>query len=350
MLNELLTGQRTIIDVRAPVEFERGHLAGAVNLPILDDDERAQVGTTYKQQGPEAARALGHQLVSGAVRAERVNAWRAAIDASDLGAILCCWRGGERSHIAQAWLADSGLPIDCVPGGYKALRQRALEAIDATPEKPVIILAGRTGSGKTTLLHQVAGAIDLEGLANHRGSAFGSLGPQPAPATFENALASEWLKHSRLAVVLEDESKLIGRIALPTPLFEHMASAPVVLVDVPLATRIRNIRREYVDEAIAVEGREAVSSRYLGAIDRIRKRLGGVDHQRLRTSIETAFRTTDPDAHEAWIGGLLERYYDPMYDYQLEGKRPRIIFEGDTAAVLAALNAPDTLLGTASET
>lgn len=332
----VLDGTPLIVDVRAPLEYARGALPNSVNLPILTDDEREAVGTCYKHSGQAAAVALGHKLVSDAVRDAREQAWERAVRSAP-EAVLCCWRGGMRSNLAQQWLAERDLSLAIVDGGYKALRSACLEIIDAMPQQSIIVLAGRTGSGKTDVLNQLPDSIDLEGLANHRGSAFGSLGDQPSPASFENELAGKWHRHAFERITLEDESRLIGRVALPPVLHQHMATADLVLLEISQSERIDNIRREYVEQALAAEPANEVKARYEGAIERIRRRLGGADADAIRQMISDAFETSDPEAHNAWIGALLKRYYDPMYDYQLETKQERVRFRGDRNEVIDRL-------------
>ena len=181
------------IDFRAPAEYAKGHLPHSINLPILDDEQRREVGRTYRLQGPEAARKLGHKRVSGSLREARIQSWITQLKAAP-NTYCYCWRGGERSQIAAAWLAEAGFAPLRVPGGYKALRHLCLATLVQFAEQQACqwqLLGGRTGSGKTDLLKRVPWAIDLEGLANHRGSAFGrQASPQPALASFENALAA----------------------------------------------------------------------------------------------------------------------------------------------------------------
>lgn len=169
-------------------------MPAAVNLPLMNDDERAAVGTCYKRQGPDAALALGHRLVSGDTRDARINAWREASLAHPEG-FLCCARGGQRSHISQAWLKEAGVDYPLIRGGYKALRQTAIQVTIEQSQKPMVLIGGCTGNGKTLLVKQHAQGIDLEGLAHHRGSSFGrTLTPQLSQASFENHLAVELLK------------------------------------------------------------------------------------------------------------------------------------------------------------
>ena len=322
-----------LIDLRAPEEFAKGAFPAAVNLPLLTDAERHEVGIIHKYQGREAAIDRGHALVSGRTRAARIAAW-AHFLREHQDAWLYCWRGGMRSRIAQDWLRRTGITAPRVEGGFKRLRQACLATLEEarTEAKQWLILGGRTGTGKTVLIEQLAHAIDLEGLARHRGSAFGARpGGQPTPIAFENALATAYLQHQGPTLVVEDEARTIGRLALPGPWFKRMRQAPLVLLEAPLEARIRHIRQEYVDQPLA-EGTspDALRQRLADALERICKRLGGDRHQQVGDALEAAFRTGD---HERWIELLLAWYYDPMYDYQLQAKRERIVFRGDKAAV-----------------
>ena len=206
----ILASDTPLIDVRAPIEFVQGAMPAALNLPLMNDDERAAVGTCYKRQGPDAALTLGHSLVNGETREARINAWREASLAHPEG-YLCCARGGQRSHISQAWLKEAGIDYPLIRGGYKALRQTAIQVTIEQSQKPMVLIGGCTGNGKTLLVKQHAQGIDLEGLAHHRGSSFGrTLTPQLSQASFENHLAVELLKKDAARWVLEDEGRMIG--------------------------------------------------------------------------------------------------------------------------------------------
>ena len=336
VLARWLAEQRPAIDVRSPGEFAEGHLPGAVNLPILNDDERAQVGTTYRLEGSEAANALGQQLVSGVVRDTRVVHWLEFLQLHP-DAYLYCWRGGARSRIATQWLSIQGFTPERIEGGYKALRQLCLQTLDVTPESTHNwwLLGGRTGSGKTELLHELEPCIDLEALAEHRGSAFGGKGaPQPALATFENRVACALLARQDMPLVLEDESRTIGRLGIPEAVHRAMQRAPVVLLESDLSSRVASIQHEYVDVPLQTVTPDAVEHRFQSALTRIQRRLGGVRYKELSHEIHHAFSTGD---HHRWIERLLTWYYDPMYDYQLEQKQTRIRFAGPAAAVKSFL-------------
>ena len=232
---ELLLNSTPLIDVRAECEYHDGHIHHSVNLPLLNDAERAEVGTCYKRKGQEAAITLGTELVSGDTKKERMTAWVRFI-ADNPTAVILCFRGGLRSQTVQKWLAESGLQRPLISGGYKALRRHLLSTtIRVASEKKIIIVAGKTGTGKTHLINNLTRSVDLEGLANHRGSAFGRrVSAQPAQSVFENLLALDLLRQEReggATLFLEDESRAIGSISLPLELHRAMSVAPIVRVE-----------------------------------------------------------------------------------------------------------------------
>lgn len=342
---ELFLGDAPMLDVRAPVEFAQGAFPAASNVPLMNDTERHKIGIRYQQKGQEAAIALGHQLVQGDVKAERVERWVAFAKAHPHGC-LYCFRGGLRSRIAQQWLHEAGVNYPRVTGGYKAMRHFLLEELERnTQTLPLIVLSGRTGTGKTRLLNRFPNPVDLEGLARHRGSSFGRmLTEQPSQIDFENALSVALMKARHKAeeqsVFVEDEGHLIGRRALPVCLRKRMQQAALVVLEQPLASRVEIILEDYViDMSQAFRERDgeepgfaAFRQYLLGALQRIRKRLGGLRHQQLEDIMEAALdaqqRHNDLDGHREWITALLRDYYDPMYDYQLEQKAGRILRRG----------------------
>lgn len=337
----ILRDARGLIDVRSPSEFRRGAVPGAVNLPLLTDDERDAVGKTYKTDGRDAALALGYELVAEDNKTSRVAAWR-AFAVKHPNALITCWRGGLRSQIAQAWLANTGIELPRVAGGFKALRRCCLDTIQTAGEtRRFVVVGGRTGTGKTRVVQTARAHVDLEGIANHRGSAFGGFPtPQPPPVTFENALAVALLRLSPdETVVVEDESRTIGRLALPVALYNAMQQAPIVLLDVHDADRVDNIYQEYVVEADDPE------SHLTASLSRIERRLGGVRYREIAALMEAAFRadtSSRRDAHHEWIRRLLKYYYDPMYDYQLAGKQDRVVMRGTPGEVVDFLRAGAT--------
>ena len=340
----LIRDQIPLIDVRAPIEFNQGHMPNSINLPILTDEERHRIGIVYKQQGNEAAVRVGHKLVSGTVKAERIAGWLKACEDNPTTQIMC-WRGGQRSTLAQAWLEEAGAPQKKVAGGFKALRQVCIDVLD-NPNKNWWLLSGRTGSAKTVIISKLSNSIDLEGRANHRGSAFGRrLTPQPTPVTFENSLAADYLNHKYSDLVVEDESRTIGSVGLPQVWSEHMQSARIALVEIGLAERIAHIEKEYVTDALAeAESMEAspaqIQQNYLDALQRIKRRLGGLRLNEMEKRLNQAF--AGQGSHASWISYLLTEYYDPMYDFQLSKKADRIAFRGDRGEVLEFLQTKQT--------
>lgn len=341
---DLVRNRTRLIDVRAPVEFNQGNIPNSINLPILTDEERHRIGIVYKQQGNEAAVRVGHKIVSGSVKKERIAGWLEACK-DDPQAQIMCWRGGQRSNLAQAWLEEAGVNQKKVAGGFKALRQLCIDVLDQ-PNKNWWLLSGRTGSAKTVIINKLANSIDLEGRANHRGSAFGRrLTPQPAPVTFENSLAVDYLNHKYTNLVVEDESRTIGSLGLPQVWSDRMQSASMALVEISLAERIAHIEKEYVTDAL-VEAQnmgvfpEQIQQNYLDALQRIKRRLGGLRLSEMDKRINQAF--AGQGSHESWISYLLTEYYDPMYDFQLNKKTERIAFRGDKNAVLDFLKTKET--------
>ena len=354
---------RPLIDTRAPVEFAEGAFPGAVNLPLMNDEERAQVGTCYKRQGNAAAVRLGHELVNETVRRPRIAAW-AAFYRQHPKALLYCFRGGQRSAIAQRWLAEyEGQVIPRLAGGYKAFRRYLLDQLEGElpawlGERPRFVLAGMTGSGKTRLLRHIPHSIDLEAIAHHRGSAFGRHpDPQPTQIAFENALAYALIRYRHEAhpwLLFEDEGRNIGARYLPPPLHAALyEGASRIVLEAPFESRVDITFDEYVREAQAEYRRrhpEAGFETWRAAMQesmrRIRKRLGGERHARLISLFDAAceaqLRQDDVDAHRDWIAFLLHEYYDPMYRYQLERNPRPVIFRGEAAAIRAWLEAQAT--------
>jgi len=332
-----------LIDVRAPIEFEKGAFKNAVNLPLMNNEERRLVGIRYKNNGNEAAVKLGQELVSGDIKRARVDAWVEFIEQNP-NAVIYCFRGGQRSQISQSWLKERGVEIARIEGGYKAFRGYLIERLDNMQGqfKP-IRLGGRTGSGKTILLHKLQNSIDLEGLANHRGSAFGKhISPQPTQINFENSLAYELLHKidkNHKTLIFEDEGKNIGRVYLPQKLYEFLNEQNLVVLDTPLERRVDITFNEYIIEAqqeynsyYADEGLKYWQQNILANLERIERRLGGKRYGEIKKlflyALNEQKRSGDKTAHKLWIEPLLNNYYDPMYDYQISKKADTIIFRG----------------------
>ena len=346
---KLLLEDRPLIDVRAPIEFIKGAFNHSINLPLMQDGEREKVGTCYKQHGQHAAIALGHELVTGKVKQQRIDAWQAQLSQHP-ESYLYCFRGGLRSQLSQQWIKEAGLNIPYIQGGYKAMRTFLINAIEQTPSQTkMLILSGITGSGKTEVINQRDESVDLEGIANHRGSSFGkNIDPQPSQINFENNLAVSLLKHQQQQhhhLLLEDESKLIGRSSLPHHFYHAMQQADIIVLDEPLEARLPRLLRDYVEgKLVDYESRlgkqagfDALTDYLTQSLLKIRKRLGGKLHQELQNLVITALNTqqsqNDTSKHLEWISQLLEVYYDPMYQYQLEQKKDRVIFQGDRQAI-----------------
>lgn len=347
----LFLNDTPLMDVRAPVEFHKGSFPGAVNAPLMNDEERHRVGLCYKQKGQDAAIELGHQLVAGDIKAERIEAWKRFATRHPDG-YLFCFRGGLRSRLTQQWLRQAGIDYPLVQGGYKALRRFLIDSMETCIRRTDFrILSGRTGTGKTRLLLELPNPVDLEGLANHRGSSFGrQVTPQPSQIDFENRLAVALLKATHRSdepVYLEDESRLVGRCNLPDSLNQRIANSPLMILERPLDERIDIIRQDYVENMLAdYLERDGVEAGWLNfrdyllsALDRIRRRLGGDRHRQLREVMAAALdqqeASGDASGHHEWIRVLLTEYYDPMYDYQLGQKQARILVRGSAEELKA---------------
>jgi tRNA 2-selenouridine synthase len=244
-------GFDTLIDVRAPAEYGEDHLPDAISLPVLSDAERAQVGTIYKQVNPFTARKLGAALVARNAAdhllgplADKPGGWRP---------LVYCWRGGQRSGSFATILAQVGWRVETIAGGYKAWRSLVVKAVHETAFPcPVVVLDGNTGSAKTEILNLLpergVQVIDLEGLAGHRGSLFGALGPQPSQKAFEGrlAMAIAALDPAR-PVVIEAESSKVGQRSLPPEIWKAMTAAPRIAIAAPVSARAQYLVTAYAD-------------------------------------------------------------------------------------------------------
>lgn len=333
-----LAKQHPVLDVRSPGEYNHAHIPAAYSLPLFTDEERKQVGTAYKQQSREAAIKTGLDYFGVKMRKmveeaeEIIGNWQLAVEnqqtpQSELPTANCvlvhCWRGGMRSA-AVAWLLDLyGYKVYLLVGGYKAYRKWVLSQFEK--DYNFNIIGGYTGSGKTLLLHELQKQgktiIDLEGLANHKGSAFGAIEnmPQPKQEMFENSLAQA-LAQSAVdsgqsatgnegpasfvncqpltanCIYIEDESQRIGNLQIPMPLWYTMRKAPVFFADIPFEERLKYITDEY----------GKLKKEYLkDAILRIQKRLGGLETKNAVNFLE--------ENNYAACFRILLTYYDKWY-------------------------------------
>lgn len=344
----LFLNDTPFLDVRAEIEFSKGTFPTSFNRAILNTYERDIIGTCYKEQGQAKAIELGHELVSGPVKKQRLDAWCQFAKANP-DAHLYCWRGGMRSNLTQQWMKEAGVDIPLIPGGYKALRHVLLDEFETTAQSPMVIVGGKTGTAKTPLINALADGVDLEGFAHHRGSSFGRrVDEPPCQVDFENRLAIDLLKKrtdQQATIFFEDESRMIGPSSIPLNVWDAMVQAPVAVVEMSLDFRVQRILQEYVIEmaqehiaADATSGYENYSRELLASLFRIRKRLGGERYQQLQAvmaaALDQQLATGDVSSHESWIETLLVDYYDPMYLYQLEKKQQRVVFTGNYDEVL----------------
>ena len=297
------------IDVRSPAEFEHAHIPHALNLPLFDNEQRALIGTTYKKQSREAAIKVGLPLFGAKMlpMIETVEAWikerQKENDLTKPTIYVHCWRGGMRSA-AVAWLLDLyGYKVIQLTGGYKAYRNWVLAQF--TIPYSLKVLGGYTGSGKTEILHALQeknyAVIDLEGLAHHKGSAYGAIGqlPQPSQEMFENIIAEKLLEVNKKqkSIWIEDESQRIGTVLIPTPLFHLMRNSTCYFMTIPFEQRLNFIVEGYgsFDQKSLIE-----------ATMRIQKRLGGLE---TKTAIDFI---TAGALKEAF--SILLKYYDKWYE------------------------------------
>lgn len=322
----VLAGFDTIIDARSPQEFAEDHLPGAINLPVLSDEERAQVGTIYKQVSPFDARKLGGAMV--AANAARHIAGPLAGFGGGWRPLVYCWRGGQRSGAFATILAQIGWRVGRVEGGYKAWRALVVQRVQHTPiGSPVVVLDGNTGSAKTEILHRLAARghqfLDLEGLANHRGSLFGAMpGGQPSQKLFESrlAVALEALDPAR-PLLVEAESSRIGDLNLPRVIWQAIIAAPRLHLAVPVQARAAYTARAYAESCADPEG--------VARIVNLLRPLHPADR------IKDWFRRIDAADWTGLSEGLMRDHYDPRYE------KHRMRHDGGRGPVVALENLDD---------
>jgi tRNA 2-selenouridine synthase len=297
-----------LVDVRSEGEFAEATIPGAINLPLFDNEERIQVGTTYTQTTPSLARELGLRIISPKLP----HLVKKLEELSKKGPIvLFCWRGGMRSKSLATVVELMGIPIYRLLGGYKSYRSQVLEFFETKLPYQVVVLRGNTGVGKTDLLGELRAegypAIDLEALANNRGSVFGAigLGNPPSQKKFEGLLYEELILLRKFPyIIVECESKRIGRVTLPINFFEAMQEGTQVLHIDSLKNRVQRLVKEYTSVPNALQE--------IGvALERLIKNFGHVKVQELRTLLEIG-------CLDVFTERLLVEYYDKLYAYPNE--------------------------------
>lgn len=304
----------TVIDARSPAEFAEDHVPGAMNCPVLDDAERARVGTLYKQVSPFEARKVGGALVARNIAhhlerhfLDRPRTWRP---------LVYCWRGGKRSGSMTHILREVGWDARQLEGGYKAFRRHVVAELATLPAKlDFRVICGLTGSGKSRLLAALAArgaqVLDLEAMAAHRGSVLGSLpgAPQPAQKGFETRV---WQAlrgfDTSLPVFVESESKKIGMLHVPDALIARMWQSRAVRVDTPTGTRVRLLVEEY--------------AHFFTDTDTLREKLRALTALHGRETIAGWLALIDAADWDALVASLLERHYDPTYTRSITGHYP----------------------------
>lgn len=312
-----------LLDVRSPAEYQAGHISGALSFPLFTNEERAAVGTAHAKSGSEAALHLGLELVGPNLATMLAKA--RALLRPNTRLLMHCWRGGMRSK-SVAWLLETGgFEVTVLEGGYKAYRNYIRQNF-ARSDAQICVIAGLTGSGKTDILNAMAeqGAqiLDLEKLANHRGSAFGNMGAQPANEILENALYAIWqgFDFSR-PIFLEDEGRRIGSCTLPDTIFARIESSPAILLHSPTAERVERLCSLYA------QTNSANFAHLASCLHKIESKLGGLLTKQALAALE------QDDFHQAV--SLVLPYYDKTYSYQLEKYTRPVAMELDTTGLSA---------------
>jgi tRNA 2-selenouridine synthase len=299
-----------VVDVRSQGEFQEGHIRAAINIPLLNNEDRIAVGTDYKQKGQQQAIKTGFRLV-GPRLLDIINEAEKVSDKKEL--LVHCWRGGMRSNNFSQFVGMAGIKTYALKGGYKAYRHQALESF----KKPfdLMLLTGCTGSGKSEVLRALKSkgeqVLDLESLANHKGSAFGGLfmPPQPTTEQFQNELFEEILNLDlSKRIWVEDESIAIGKIFLPNDFWKQMAQSPLIEMDVAKGVRVQRLVEEYGS---------ANPEEFLAIMGKIVTKLGGQHYKHAKEKLAEGDMTSVID--------ILLTYYDKAYLRSIEKRRGKVI-------------------------
>jgi len=315
-----------IVDVRTPLEFAEDHIPGAINIPLLSNEERIEIGILYKQQGPHMARVRGLELTSHKFPTITHEVARVA-DGKNI--LVYCWRGGLRSKTVATILELAGFKAFQLHGGYKAFRNHVSSYFeDFTPKRPLVVLHGMTGIGKTTLLSILnkdgESIIDLEGLACHRGSAFGSLGISQEHITQKHFETILWNVFRNLPdkrpIFIEGESRRIGKLYLPGNLYEVMQASCKVWCTASIETRVKRLTKEY--------GKEEYRQELFDSLLKIKKKLGGDKFAEINSYLSEWNM-------EMFMQELIVSYYDKLYYKVREWKEDLVLSmeEFETAAI-----------------
>jgi len=325
-----------LVDVRSPAEFAEATIPGAINVPILDNAERIEVGTLYKQVGRRDARKRGIEIVAPKIP-EMLRQVEAARHADSPPAVIFCWRGGMRSLAMTSFLNLGGIPARQLSGGHKAFRRLVIDYFEQTDFGKVLVVRGLTGVGKTLLLHRLAAenypVIDLEGLANHRGSAFGGLGlgEQPGQKMFEARLWDRLVAHPDADYLLtEGESRHIGRLVVPPRFYQALQEQPSLWVEASLDYRVRVILDDY-------PARDDLTAAFEPPLRALKERLGASGVTELLNLL-----------HDKKWGELTRKlmvdYYDPLYMHTCPPRRVEIRVDSLDAGVADLKQAISQLL------
>jgi len=391
LLTRIFTDDIPLLDVRAGVEFAKGAFPNSVNIPILNDEHRHLVGICYKEKGPDAAFDLGKELVTP-IKTELVQSWKKYVTENPDGYVYC-FRGGSRSNISKTLLKEeAGVDYPLVSGGYKVMRQFLLDELERVQDLPIVMIGGHTASGKTHLLKRILKSnnryVDLEGIANHRGSSFGELvDPQPTQINFENEVAIEFLKlrqrqqqqqqcqsgskqgqlQPQQPIFIEEEGNRIGRVTLPSSMYKAMMDRfPVLELETSKEERVRICIQDYVTDMFPLFVEQASSSSssnimdmdmddggedpdlsclalahnnfrqvHINSLKRIKSRVHNYEeiNAQLLKGLDLFQRTGDESGFIDFTGSMLQ-YYDKMYSYQMSQRKGEVLFRGDSKDII----------------